>query len=239
VVALYAKKFGRIVIAAMIVIAFAFVLSSFRDLAVKAELLKLLEWIQGMGRPVGAAIIGAFSMIGMMALIPVFVVFAPASGFILGVPLGMAAVLAGVLTGSAAAFLLSRFVARGWMAGLLANSRIFKLIDKIVREKGFTYIVLLRCMPGFPASIVNYGLGLTGISFWRFFGATFTAFIPITLLFVYVGFAARSLADIAEGKSASEAGGGVLLWAGLAALIVFVVLVARAARRAIREAVQS
>ena len=48
-----------------------------------------------------------------------------------------------------------------------------------------------------PFSLINYSLGLTNISAWRFLAATELGAVPTTCIYVYIGTLIGSLARIA------------------------------------------
>ena len=66
-------------------------------------------------------------------------------------------------------------------------------VDRITGEKGFLVILLLRLVPLLPYDVVNYGAGLTNMSFWSYALATLLGVSPSVVLLVYFG---RSLADL-------------------------------------------
>lgn len=95
---------------------------------------------------------------------------------------------AGVLA-SMATFLFSRYVGREWAERrlkLLPNCNAFV---KSVESQGFQVVLLARLNPFIPASIKNFGFGLTSISFASYTAATAVGQLPIVLAYVYLGWA--------------------------------------------------
>lgn len=96
-------------------------------------LLNALQWIDGLGT--WAAI--AFMLLYTVAT----VVFLPGSiltlgaGVVFGVILGSIYVFIGATLGATAAFLVGRYLARGWVAKKIAGNQKFKAIDEAVRER--------------------------------------------------------------------------------------------------------
>ncbi len=89
-----------------------------------------------------------------------------------------------------------------------------------------------------PFNILNYALGLSDAHVGRYVVASFAGMLPATWMYVYLG----SLATTAAGLTDASRGGGTgrlaLTAAGLVATVVAVVLVTRAARKALDEELQ-
>ncbi len=169
------------------------------------------------------------------------VAFVPASlltlaaGAIFGLVKGTVLVFIAATLGSAGAFLVSRYVARGAVERRLAASPRFAAIDRAVGAQGLRMVLLLRLSPVFPFNLLNYALGLTQVRFRDYLLASF-GMLPATVLFVYYGKLAGDVAALAGG-AAVEKGAGYYAVAvlGLVATAVATTFVARMASRAIRE----
>jgi uncharacterized membrane protein YdjX (TVP38/TMEM64 family) len=173
------------------------------------------------------------------------VAFVPASlltlaaGAIFGIVEGTIVVFVAATLGSAAAFLISRYVARSAVERRIAANPRFAAIDRAVGAQGFKMVALLRLSPVFPFNVLNYGLGLTKVRFADYLLASF-AMLPATLLFVYYGKLAGDVAALAGGAAVrKDAAYYVLLGVGLVATAVVTTLVTRVATRAIREATET
>src|SRR5262249_40158422 len=95
-----------------------------------------------------------------------------AAGAIFGLAKGVVIVFIAAVLGSAAAFLVSRYVARGAIERRLAGNTRFAAIDRAVGAQGRKIVFLLRLSPVFPFNLLNYGLGLTKVSFADFLVAS-------------------------------------------------------------------
>jgi len=124
-------------------------------------------------------------------------VFANAFGLGPGVLLGTLSVFIGASAGAIAAFLLGRFLLRGWVSGLTKKYTIFGALDNALAEKGFRIMALLRLSPIIPFNALNYIAGVTAIGFWEYVWALF-AILPGTILYVFLGASAGSLTDSAN-----------------------------------------
>lgn len=126
-------------------------------------------------------------------------VFANAFGLGAGVVLGSLAVFVGASAGALASFVLGRFLLRDWVSGLAAKYALFEALDNALAEKGFRIMVLLRLSPIIPFNALNYIAGVTAIGFWQYTIAMF-AILPGTVLYVFLGASAGSLADSGMGN---------------------------------------
>ena len=170
-----------------------------------------------------------------MALIPAFILTL-AAGAIFGLSLGVLYVFIAAVLGSAAAFLISRYVARGAIERRLAGNARFAAIDRAVGEQGRKIVFLLRLSPAFPFTLLNYALGLTRVRFADYLIASF-GMLPGTLLYVYYGKLAGDVAALAGGAHVEKGFGYyAVLVLGLAATVLVTVLVTRTARKALSDA---
>jgi len=162
-----------------------------------------------------------------------------AAGAIFGLVEGTIYTLIGATLGASAAFLVARYVARGAIERKIAGNARFAAIDRAVGREGFKIVALLRLSPIFPFNLLNYSLGLTKVGFLPYLVASI-AMLPGTLLYVYYGKAAGSLAALAGGAQAAKGTGSwVLLGVGLVATIVATTFVTRLAGRALRQEIDA
>ncbi len=201
----------------------------------KATLAKLIEWTQGVGSlgPIYLAVIYAVAC----------VLFLPGSlltlgaGFAFGLGWGTFAASLGSLMGVSASFLLGRTALRSWVERLTSRKASFKAIDEAVGREGFKIVLLTRLSPVFPFNLLNYGFGVTRVKFLDFFLGSWIGMFPGTVLYVYLGTAAKNVADLAMGHGADNKARVALLGVGLAATVVVTVVIARIAKRALRSAI--
>ncbi len=159
-----------------------------------------------------------------------------AAGAIFGVVKGTAFVLIAATLGASAAFLVSRYLARGFVERRLEGNERFAAIDRAIGSEGRKIVFLLRLSPVFPFNLLNYALGLTRVRFADYLVASI-GMLPGTLLYVYYGKVAGDVARLAGGAPVERGAAyyGVL-GLGLLATIVVTTLVTRTARRALKEA---
>ena len=204
-------------------------------LPIRSYLVTILEWTRGLGLWGPVVVI--------LAYIVATVLFLPGSvltlgaGFVFGVLMGTVWASIGSTLGAGAAFLVGRTVARDWVAQKLSAKPKFTAIDEAVGEEGAKIVFLTRLSPIFPFNLLNYAFGLTKVPFWHYFLASWIGMLPGTVMYVYLGSAARSLAQIAAGRVEGGSAQRMFFWVGLAATVVVATLVTRIARRALKEKV--
>jgi len=223
-------------VAAILVAAVAALVVATKLLPVKDYLVSLLSWAHGLG-VWGPLVVGVSYIAACVFLLPGSVLTLGA-GFLFGVVKGTVTVSIGSTVGACIAFLVGRTIARGWIERKVAGNPKFSAIDSAVGSQGFKIVLLTRLSPVFPFNLQNYGYGLTRVRFWHYALASWIGMVPGTVMFVYFGAAAGSLAQVAAG----EVGGGtaqrVFFWMGLAVTVCVAVIVARIARRALGKAIE-
>ncbi len=109
------------------------------------------------------------------------------AGSLFGVIQGTIVVSAGSTIGAMAAFLIARYAARDHVARWLADNPRFLKLDEMIRKKGFIVVALVRLIPLFPFNLVNYGMGLTSVSFGYYLFMSWLCMLPGTILYVTGG----------------------------------------------------
>ncbi|NRB07786.1 MAG: TVP38/TMEM64 family protein [Richelia sp.] len=196
-----------------------------------------LEWVDSLGT------VGAFPFIGIYIIATV--AFLPGSiltlgaGVVFGIAWGSVYVFVGATIGATAAFLVGRYLARGWVAQKIAGNTKFRSIDEAVGREGFKIVLLTRLSPVFPFNLLNYAYGLTGVSLKDYFFGS-VGMIPGTIMYVYIGSLAGSLATIGTGNQPSNP---TVEWAiriiGFIATVAVTVYVTKIARKALEESTVS
>ena len=160
-----------------------------------------------------------------------------AGGAIFGLFEGTVYVFVAALLGSAGAFLVARYAARGFVERRVQDNERFTAIDRAVGDQGLKIVFLLRLSPVFPFNLLNYALGLSQVSFRDYLFASL-GMIPGTLLYVYYGKLAGDVAALAGGAAVEkDTPYYAMLIVGLVATVVVTTFVTRLARRALKEAI--
>jgi uncharacterized membrane protein YdjX (TVP38/TMEM64 family) len=200
-------------------------------------IVSFLEWVQGAGLW-GALLFG-------LAYIPASVLFVPASvltlgaGFVFGVARGTVIVSLGSTAGAAAAFMVARTVGRDWVAGRLAGHPALDAVGRAVESEAFKVVLLTRVSPLFPFNLLNYAFGLSSVPFKTYVLASWIGMLPGTVMYIYLGSAAHSVAALLSGELHRTPGEQAMFAAGLVATVAVTTIVTRAARRVLRTIVSS
>ena len=157
------------------------------------------------------------------------------AGVIFGVIWGSLYVFIGATLGAIAAFLVGRYLARGWVKQKISSYQKFANIDQAVSKEGLKIVFLIRLSPLFPFNLLNYALGVTSVSLKDYFLAS-VGMIPGTIMYVYLGHLAGDLALIGN---KSQPDNMILHWViqiiGLIATIAVTVYVTKIAKKALKE----
>ena len=134
--------------------------------------------------------LGAWGPVAYVALyVPATMLGVPGTPFTVVAPLlfgGIAAfvimVVASTLS-AAGAFLVSRHLARDAVTRRLGSHPLFNRLDRLLDQHAWIVIPFVRVVP-FPFVVNNYGLGLTRIGFWRYLAWSEVGMVPMNALLV-------------------------------------------------------
>jgi uncharacterized membrane protein YdjX (TVP38/TMEM64 family) len=198
-----------------------------------AFLQNTLQWINGLGA-LGGIVFIAIYILATLAFLPAAILTLGA-GVIFGVIWGSLYVFIGATLGAVAAFLVGRYVARGWVKQKISSYKKFANIDQAVSKEGLKIVFLIRLSPLFPFNLLNYALGVTSVSLKDYFLASF-GMIPGTIMYVYLGHLAGDLALIGNKNQPDNM---IFHWLiqiiGLISTIAVTVYVTKIAKKALEE----
>ena len=95
---------------------------------------------------------------------------------------GFVYVWIGAMTGASAAFHIGRTLGREFAASLIGEK--LKKYDDAIARNGFATVLYLRLVY-FPFTPMNFGMGLTKVSFWNYFFGTGLGIIVGTFIFTF------------------------------------------------------
>ncbi|MGW8320982.1 MAG: TVP38/TMEM64 family protein [Thermodesulfobacteriota bacterium] len=215
---------GVFLVAALFVLARQF---SSQDLLKNA-----LEWVRGLGPTAPLSFLGIYVL--------ATVLFLPGSVLTLGAGVVFGLVKGSVICsisstlGATCAFLVGRYLARGWVETKIDRNPKFKVIDEAVAREGWKIVGLTRLSPIFPFNLLNYAYGVTKVPLRGYFFASWIGMLPGTVMYVYIGTLAGDLATLSAGGSpTATTAQWVLRVVGLAATLAVTVYVTRTARKAL------
>lgn len=177
--------------------------------------LEIIDWIDDLGWLAPVLFIVLYCLATLL-LLPTMVLTL-AGGAIFGPIFGTFLNLLGATCGAALAFLISRHWLYDWCARK-KGEKLNRLIAG-VDQRGWFFVALLRLFPIIPFNLVNYGLGITGITFRVYLITTAIFLIPAEIIYTYFGYAGM---DALANPGPFYKHGGILL-SGLAILFLGVV----------------
>jgi uncharacterized membrane protein YdjX (TVP38/TMEM64 family) len=200
-----------------------------------AAAMDALTWIHESG-PWGPIIFILLYIIACVFFLPGSILTLGA-GLLFGVVKGLIIVSIASTLGATAAFLVGRYLARGWVEKKIEKNEMFKMIDEAVAKEGWKIVGLTRLSPIFPFTLLNYAYGLTRVSLRDYLLASWIGMMPGTVMYVYIGSLAGDLTAIG-----TERPNGVLgpaQWGlrivGLLATIAVTVYITRIAKTAFNK----
>ncbi|BAZ29767.1 hypothetical protein NIES4074_22140 [Cylindrospermum sp. NIES-4074] len=194
-----------------------------------------LQWIDGLGT-LGAIAFITIYIIATVAFLPGSILTLGA-GVVFGVLWGSIYVFIGATLGATAAFLVGRYLARGWVSRKIAGNKKFTAIDQAVGREGLKIVLLTRLSPIFPFNLLNYALGITGVSLKDFFIGS-VGMLPGTIMYVYIGSLAGNLAMIGtETQPTNPTLQWVIRILGFIATVAVTIYVTRVAQKALEQEV--
>ncbi len=217
-----------IVVAVLITIAIA-VLGQ----EIRVHLATIESWIERCG--VWGPIVYVALFIVLASVFVPDTLLAIIGGALFGLGWGAVVVVAGGLLSAFVQYGLGLRLLKAPLQRQLEKRAALRSILGALHSRELRIQVLLRLTPLSPP-LVSYMMGVAGVRFDRFAGACLVM-IPSLLMEVYFGYAGRHIASMAgrsTGPTVLLRDGMILV--GLAGLIVVMVLVGRAAHRAIQEA---
>ena len=190
-------KLGLIVLAVvLLVLAFIF------DLHTLLTLSKLQSLSTSLRDFVDANPTGSFFIaFGLMVLVyslplPAAALMSLTAGYVFNFSIGLLLVLSSSLLAAAMTFLVSRYIARDWLAEKFA--RYMDVIDREIEAHGFLYALGIRMVPGIPFIALNSTLGITKLRLSAFCLSTFLGSIPISAILVNAGKQLNSIQSMSD-----------------------------------------
>jgi len=142
------------------------------------------------------------------------------------------------VAGATAAFWTGRTFGRRFVEQQARENPKFDAVDRAVSDHGFRIVLLTRLSPAFPFTLLNYLFAMTQVPTWKYVLASLIGMFPGTVMYVYLGWAAKTAAAAASGAQAATETGAysyAIQGIGLLATVAVTVYVTRVARRAIRQ----
>jgi len=217
--------FALVVAAALVVVAKYF--------GLQQGIRRVLQWIHDLGPAAPLAYI-AFYAIACVFAIPGSLLTL-AGGFLFGIGWGIVYVSIGATLGATLAFLVGRYLLRGWVVEKVGHNPKFQALDDAVAREGWKMVLLMRLCPIFPFGVTNYGLSVSRVTVREYVAASWIGMLPAMLVLVYIGSLASSLANLGTSGRARTPLEWALYGVGLLMAIVVTIYLTRVAKRALDE----
>lgn len=160
------------------------------------ERLKSIVESAGIWAPIVFMLFYAIAPSLMLPGLPITVI----AGIMFGPIWGVVYVSIGATTGATIAFLIARYMGRGWVGQLIEGTKLASL-DSEVEKQGWKIVAITRLIPLFPFNLLNYAYGLTNIKTSHYVLASFIFMLPGITAFVVFS---SSLLDVFQGKVSKE-----------------------------------
>lgn len=145
------------------------------------------QYVQQFGLWAPIVFIGLFT-VGTILFLP-SIPFLLAAGLLFGPLRGFGFVMIGMVLSASAGFVIARklgepYVDR-WLKGQGRKFAVYE--DRLLHRHGWFTVFVLRVLPVFPLAVVNYGLGLTHVSWKHYMFGTFFGIMPAVWIYTYLG----------------------------------------------------
>ncbi|MEJ2111065.1 MAG: TVP38/TMEM64 family protein [Acidobacteriota bacterium] len=233
------EKSGRVVKGVLVLAALLFLIIVAHRFDLKQLLQVTLEWIESAG-PGGMIVFFLLYVIATVFMVP-GTILTLGAGVIFGVVKGSILVSLSSTTGAMMAFIVGRYILRGKIAAKIESKATFRSMDAAVGRQGWKIVGLARLSPVFPFNVMNYAFSLTSIRLKDYALASWIGMIPGTILYVYIGSLAGSIAKL--GTHRPEHGRTPAEWTfyivGLMATAAVTIILTRIAKRSLKQQMQS
>ncbi|MCW8128292.1 TVP38/TMEM64 family protein [Microbulbifer halophilus] len=193
------------------------------------RIIEVLQWLEAQGWQASLLFVLIIA-VAIVLLLP-GVVFTMGAGFVFGVIEGTLLVVAGTALGATLAFLIARYLLperpSRWVMSHVRPAHL----GEVIREEGWSMIMLTRLVPLFPFKLSNYFFGLTPVRLRDFALGNLIGIIPISLNNVYLGSIAADLTTLGQVESERTPLQWTLYGAGFVLAVIGVVGLTRIARR--------
>ncbi len=182
----------------------------------------LQNWIQSLGSwgPVAFTLL----YIGSVIVAIPGTILSFVAGALFGAILGIIIVSIASTLGACITFLIARYFARDAVVRWLSKSTKFQRLDRLTEEHGAIIVAITRLVFIFPFNLLNYGFGLTSVSFKTYAFWSWLCMLPATVVFV------AGADAILQSFSSGE-----IPWPLLGIIIIFTIILGIAIRYAKRR----
>lgn len=147
-------------------------------------------------------------------------VLAIVAGIVFNPVVAFAVVLIAMMASFMATYTLARFFLEEWVAARLENIPVARGLMQAVEDNGFRMLVMMRMNPFVPGFVNGYGFGLTSIRPLTYLLGSVIGSIPLTLIYLYLGWAGGEAMLRSGGQSQQLQEGTMLFGIGLSVVML-------------------
>jgi len=162
----------------VIVILFAIVNYS----GIGSKLSDIQNWMPSLG--IWGPVVFFFIYLGLVLLTFPGIILGPLAGILFGSVVGVILISIASTVGAGLAFLIARYFARDAVSRWLSRNQAMRRLDDLTEKQGVFIVAITRLVPFFPFTLLNYGFGLTKVSFRTYLFWSWLCMLPWTIVFV-------------------------------------------------------
>lgn len=215
------------------VILLLLLLAALLTLPLDEWLLQTRSWIER-NTALGAVLFVIAFVVLTVAMVPGSLLMA-CGGFLFGLTLGLPIVWLGIGPGAGLSALISRTLARDWLAGRFKRDARFVAINDAVADKGLLIVTLSRLSLLMPFNLLNVIYGLSRIPLGKLIIGTWFGMTPAVVLYTYLGSAAADVEQLMARDLSNGLVGRLVVIGGLVMIAVVTFVVHRTATRALQR----
>ena len=151
---------------------------------------RIIAWAESQAVWESVLLFLALHIVASLFFIPRLILGA-AAGALFGVWFGTALALFGATLGGLAGFFVVKLLSSDAVR-IEETPRFGKWIEK-AESHGWKFVMIVRLVPVFPHSLVNYVLGLSQVSIWGYAIGSALGMVPTAFVFVNLGATGRSI----------------------------------------------
>ncbi|MBR8828891.1 MAG: TVP38/TMEM64 family protein [Gomphosphaeria aponina SAG 52.96 = DSM 107014] len=235
------KKLNQSLKVGIIVVGVAGLIIAAKQLGVTEIINSILQYVLQWIDSLGTAAPVMFTLIYILASVLLIsgAVITLGAGVLFGVIKGSILVSIASTLAATASFIIGRYLARGWVTKQIENRPKFKAIDAAVAQEGWKIVGLTRLSPVFPFVFLNYAFALTQVSLKDYIIASWIGMMPGTIMYVYLGSLAKSLATLGSGNEQPTSLEWVIRIVGFIATVAVTVYVTKIAQKALDNEIKN
>jgi len=143
---------------------------------------EIQDWMQSLG--IWGPVAFFFIYLGLVIITFPGIILGPVAGLLFGSVIGVILISIASTVGASLAFLIARYFARDAVVRWLSKNETMRRLDDLTEKQGVFIVAITRLVPLFPFTLLNYGFGLTKVSFRTYLFWSWLCMLPWTIVFV-------------------------------------------------------